>query len=932
MLRAALDGAIDGTGAVALVTGPAGIGKTRMLEQLAADAAAASVPVLWGRCPAEPGVPPLWPWRRVLGAAGVSVAALTAASGAATPEDTAVVRLLVASAITDALVGAAAPGGLVVVLEDLHWADRASLDVLGHLAADVRRSRLLVVASARDAEARALPEPLADLLPLPGVELLALEPLSVAGVAAYLSAAEGRAVDPAAVALVYERSGGNPLYVRTLARVLGPDLRQAVLSVEDVRRRLASSSEVRSLVAATLRPLDGPVQELLRIASVLGEEVQPALLAEVAEQPLEEVEAVLDAAGGAGLLSLVPGAAGTRRFAHALVRDGVLAELPPVARRQWHVRAATVLEAAAAERPDLAGQVAHHWLLGAGTPGQQRLAVQWARTAAASASPYAPEEAARLLGAGLVAAGQAGLTDAERGALLVELATAEYRAGAVAASLEHSRQASDVGGAAALPDVLAAAALVLRGIGHTATAVVLAELCDRALRCGPHPPATVALLLAQQALAQAELGRVEDARVGAVDALAAAEACGDPAALLLAVHARVDALDCLSDPEERRALADRALAVAPDARQPLTRLWALLWRLDAAYQAGDPDAVAQEIARLEALVTHLPLPLARWHLLRVRAAHAALVGDLPRARACNDEAAQVKLQDPAAQGMSFAFRACMAVLTGDPSELGEHWFAALERAPDMPVLDASKGAILLLLDRPDEAEVLYRKVLPLALTLPRDARWAGTLDALIELAEAFSDLEGAQVLHDLALPAARWSGGPAAGNLWSSGSGWRRVGRTAALLGRRGDAVAAFERALHADVQLGARPLAVLDRLGLAELVAEEDNVRARSLVTRGAAEARKIGMPGPLWRADQLLSQLSAARLDPLTAREREVAALVAQSLSNREVASSLVLSERTVESHVRSILSKLGLTRRTEIVRWVLASPADAWPLPSR
>lgn len=924
-LRAALDAARGGTGAVVLVTGPAGIGKTRLLEQVATDAADAQVPVVWGRCPAEQGVPPLWPWRRVLDAAGAGrVAEFPPPSGAAaTPEDTAAMRVLVASAVTDALVRAAAPAALVVVLEDLHWADDASLAVLRYLAADVRRSRLLVVASARDADRRALREPLADLVPLPGVELLPLGPLTPAGVAAYLSAAEGRAVDPAAVTLVHKQSGGNPLYVRTLARLLGPELLEHVPPPEELARRLACSSELQYLVGAILRPLDAPVQDLLRVASVLGEEIEPALLAEVTQQPLMKLEAGLDAAGGAGLLEPVPGAADRRRFVHALVRDGVLGELPPATRRRWHARAATILEAAAATRPDLDGEVAYHWLRGAETPQHHARAVIWARAAAASASAYAPEEAARLLAAALPAARQARYAAAERAELLVELATAEYRAGAVAASLEHCRQAADIAELHGRPDLLAAAALVLRGIGHPTTATVLAELCERALRAGSHPPAIVARLRAQQSLALAELGHLEDARAGAARALTAAEACGDAAALLLAVHARVDTLDCVTAPEERKALADRALAAASGAGQPLTRLWAMLWRLDSAYQAGDPEAVDEGIARLEGLARDLPLPLTHWHLLRVRAAHAALVGDLAAARALNDEAMRVHLQDPTSSGLSSAFRALLAVLTGDPSELGQQWWASLEGAPHLPVVDANKAAALLLLDRKEEAEVLYRRVMPLAPTLPRDGRWNGTLDSLVELAEAFADVEGAQVLHDLALPAAPWSGGPAAGNMWSSGSGWRRVARAAALAGRRDDAIAAFERALDADIRLGARPFAVHDRLGLAELVADDDAARARWLATQAAAEARAIGLPGPLLRADRLLSRLAAARPDPLTPRERQVAALVAQSRSNREIASALVVSERTVESHVRSVLAKLGLTRRTEIVRWALREP---------
>jgi DNA-binding CsgD family transcriptional regulator len=412
------------------------------------------------------------------------------------------------------------------------------------------------------------------------------------------------------------------------------------------------------------------------------------------------------------------------------------------------------------------------------------------------------------------------------------------------------------------------------------------------------------------------------------EALAAAEDCGDPAAVLTAVHAGVDTLDCLSPPAERRALADRALEVAPSAGQPLARLWALLWRLDAAYQAGEPEAIAEEIARIEALVAGVPLPLARWHLLRVRASRAVLLGNLDDARALNDAAEQVDLDDPSSKGMSSAFRGCMATLTGDPAQLGEDWWASLAGAPDIPILDASRAVALLLMGRVHEAEVLHRKTMALAPTLPRDGRWSGTLEALVESTEVLADVEAARVLYDLVLPAGQWSGGPAAGNLWPGGSGWRRVGRMAVMTGRRDEAVGAFERALDVETRLGARPFATRSRLGLAEVVAAEDITRARDLATQAAAEARALGLPGPLARAERLLGRLGTTRSSALTAREREVAEMVAQSLSNREIAGRLVLSERTVETHVRSILAKLGLTRRTEVVRWALESPERMTP----
>lgn len=907
-----------------LVTGPAGIGKTRVLEVLADDADAAGTPVRWGRCLAEESAPPLWPWHRVLdvaAAAGLVDAAL-AQRATGTPEDAAVARLRTTAAVVDALVEAAAPTGLVVVLEDLHWADTASLALLQHLAAEVRRSRLLIVGSARDSAAGPLADAFADLVSLPGVDVVQLAPLSVAGVAAYLSAAAGRSVDPVAVALVHERSGGNPLYVRTLVRVLGTDLLGGVPVPEVVARRLAGSSELRHLVAAVLRPLDGPARHLLGVASLLGEQVDPALLAAVAERPLDDIESALDAADDAGLLTSMPDAPGRRRFVHALVRDGVRVDLADADRRRWHVRAASELEQIATEQSHRAGEVAFHWLHGATSPEQLRRAVRWARTAATQAAAVAPEEAARLLSTALLAAERAGTDDAERAGLLVELAAAEYLAGRMTASFQHCRTAADAAERASRPDLVAAAALVLRGVGHPSTAALLVELSERALRGGPHQPAIAARLLAQRSLALAELGHLEPARAGALDALEAAEACGDALAVLAAVHARVDSLDCLADPRERRALATRALDVAPTAGQPLARLWARLWRLDAAYQAGDRAAVEEEVASIEALEADTRLPLARWHMLRVQASRAALLGRLEEARALNEEAGAlaVQLEDPSARGMTSAFRLCMATLTGDPADLGEEWLTNLADAPDIPILVACTASAMVLMDRPDEALLLYQRVLPLAVDLPRDGRWRGTMDALVEVAERLGDAAAARLLYDLLLPAGPWCGGPGSGNMWASGSGWRPVARMAAVAGWPEEARTAFEQALIADVRIGARPEAVHVRLGLAELLARDNASRAVRLATEAAAEARRLGMPGSLRRADSLLAVLSSAAPDPLSPREREVAELVAQSLSNREVAKRLVLSERTVESHVRSILAKLGLTRRTDVVRWVL------------
>lgn len=130
-----------------------------------------------------------------------------------------------------------------------------------------------------------------------------------------------------------------------------------------------------------------------------------------------------------------------------------------------------------------------------------------------------------------------------------------------------------------------------------------------------------------------------------------------------------------------------------------------------------------------------------------------------------------------------------------------------------------------------------------------------------------------------------------------------------------------YERAIVVNEGIGARPGVAQVRLLLAEvLVSRGDLARAQGVAREALDEFRRLAIPGQLARAAALLDRIRAGRraADPLTGREREIVVLLADALSNRRIAEKLVLSERTVESHVRSILAKLGLANRTEVVAW--------------
>jgi DNA-binding NarL/FixJ family response regulator len=169
------------------------------------------------------------------------------------------------------------------------------------------------------------------------------------------------------------------------------------------------------------------------------------------------------------------------------------------------------------------------------------------------------------------------------------------------------------------------------------------------------------------------------------------------------------------------------------------------------------------------------------------------------------------------------------------------------------------------------------------------------------------------------------------GVVFSGGSEQRVIGDLALATGRVDEAITLYTDAIEMNTRIGARPFLALSRLGLARsLVARAnpgDLATARGLAAEAAAEFRRLGLPVRLAAADTLITEIDAAEraASPLSPREAEVTSLIALAMSNRQIAERLVLSERTVETHVRSILAKLGYSTRTEIAAWALRGSPD-------
>jgi hypothetical protein len=377
LLRAEIGRAVDSHGGLVLVTGEAGIGKTTLVTDAAEEARRRGALVLSGSCWESDSAPGYWPWVQVVralrraatpeewtaaeAAGGVGLAVLLGEAPAGTPDggsahDAARAEAFqLYDAVTTALVSVSQRRPVVVVLDDLHWADSASLRLLEFAAQHTWFERLLLVGTYRDVEVESGGHPLEPLL-LPLVAKatsVTLTGLDRDEVGALIARTAGREADPQVVAEVHRRTGGNPFFVEQAARLWRTD--GSVTAV---------APGVREVVRRRLSLLPEPVVELLTAASVLGREFHPEVLAACAASPAAEVDRLLGRAVSARLV--VAGDSGRSAFAHDLVRETLYEALGEAERHRRHATVVTAVDRAAlAGRLFPADLARHAYLAGA---------------------------------------------------------------------------------------------------------------------------------------------------------------------------------------------------------------------------------------------------------------------------------------------------------------------------------------------------------------------------------------------------------------------------------------------------------------------------------------------------------------------------------------------------------------------------------------
>jgi DNA-binding SARP family transcriptional activator len=875
----AIEDALGGDRRVVLVSGEAGAGKTRLVAEAARGARGRGCRVLYG----QGDEPVISPYEPLLGVCRVyfdqcgplrlrdhsrselaELSRLVPELAERVPGlphhrhgDPDSERRALSSAVASVLVRASAYGGLVIVLDDLHWCDPAAIAVLRALISDPTPARLVIFGCFRDIETSpALDALVGDLPRRPGTGHVRLGPLTVGEVAelALLAADDDGAATPDLAPRLMARTGGNPFLVSALLDAARAGDRKWLVEAGSV------PIVVRDMLARRLALLDPDSQHLLGLAAIAGVPVGIRFLRHFDNVPPDAVMRALDQALKLGILTDDTNQAGEYRFAHDLWRGALSSSHSPIGRMQQHRQVGEAIERFAAGSDRYLDLLAHHFLEAADDVGPARGADYAIAACRLAIDLLAFEKAAALADRSSEIVSRLAPADTDRHLRLQLLLAEAYEKNAdIARCREAALAAADDARRLGRSEELAIAArqyaTMVVGAGVSNDNVV--PLCEEALLAlgTARPDLRARLLSAMGSHLAVGQGLAEQARRYTDEALELSAASGDPGARSDALMGATLALLGHADLDRRHALVDELLAIGERSNDFVQRSFGWRFRAVACLERGDLAGFRADRARLASLpgtAGWVPIWLAVW-----AAMEALLEGRFAdvNALAAAPLSLSGKRGDPSALSRYALQHFMLARETGNLDEVRP----AVEAAAAGNDLFAYQAALIRI-----DAEAAPTQATEAISRLATEHYRAIPIDAFLPttaflLAEACTILRHptAAVLYD------RFCN--YRGRLWVGGAGVvcfgaadRFLGMLAATAGRPDTAEAHLVSALAFEEQLGSPPLVARTRLELARLLSKSDPPRAVALATLAAREAQRMSMRRVAQEATELLDHLS--------------------------------------------------------------------------
>jgi len=702
VLAELLSSATSGRGRGLLLLGDAGIGKTTLVEALAAGATHCTVG--WGRCP-EIEALPFSPWRQALQPLDAAAPLVGSAPGA---------RPSMFADVAELLARATTTTPALLVLEDVHLADPASLALLQFLAPMVPELCCALLLTARDNSVDVPPTAAAVLEALPpSVARLTLRGLDRADTAVLVGRVLGRPDTPIADA-VYERTDGNPFFVQELAR----------LHAAQRRPGLGPPAGVQQVVGRRLARLRQSTNDCLETAAVLGDDVDVAVLSDVAQLPMAAVLTALDEAVDARLAVLV----GARmRFAHSLVREVLYDGLVAGRRGLLHGRAGAVLAA----RRAAAGTVAGHFRRALGYPDAARLAAEHAVLAAQDAMRRGGyEQAVRYF--------QWAAEDGTDPGVRLGLGEAHVLAGQLQEGRRLLRELARER-LAALDGEAAARAVLAMGGGPGGFEVDLEDVEQAALLHRALPMldggTTKAAALARIAVVHAPGRTEETARVLAQDAIELARQLGDASSEAAALAAWCDTAGGPDFVAERSARSRRMLALAEACGDRTLALLARRLLVVALLEQGDFAAADEQIAAYARAAEQLHAAFYAWPVPIWRGMRALMRADYDAVDACLAEATKLArdAESENADLMVFSLQLGRADATGTMPDLRDLIDEIMAPYAYAPMAQAYLAYYFVkAADQRRAARLVDQRMADGIAAIPKDAEWLTSVALLGE--------------------------------------------------------------------------------------------------------------------------------------------------------------------------------------------------------